>query len=151
MEYAGFLDLPHQNKIFLNIITWNINSAKTKLDKLDVYNFLLYYDLICLNEVKTPLHVGIPGYVSYKSKAGTGEAASRRGGTVVLVRNYLSSQVYNVDLSITDQVWLRLRCVPDVMFGFCYIPPSDSPYFNHHSFVTLHEKNIDFRATLNFV
>ena len=56
-----------------------------------------------------------------------------RGGTCVLIKNHLSSDVTDVDTSIPDQVWLRLRCVPDVLFGFVYIPPSDSPYFSETS------------------
>ena len=56
MEYVGFLKLPHQNDNILNIISWNIiNGAKTKLEKVHVYNFLSEYDIISLNEVKTPL------------------------------------------------------------------------------------------------
>ena len=57
MEYAGFLNLPHQNCNFLNIISWNINGAKTKLEKINVYNFLSDYDIISLNEVKTPINI----------------------------------------------------------------------------------------------
>ena len=52
MEYAGFLGGPHQNDKTLNIISWNINGSKTKLDKPIVNNFLSFYDIICLNEIK---------------------------------------------------------------------------------------------------
>ena len=52
MEHAGFLNVPHQNGKSLNIISWNINGARTKLDKKEVNDFLICYDIICLNEVK---------------------------------------------------------------------------------------------------
>ena len=128
MEYAGFLKLPHQND--LKIISWNINGAKSKLENLNVYNFLSSFDIICLNEVKSSMYISFPGYVSYRSKHVSG-APALRGGTVVLIRNCLSSQVYNIDNNIIDQVWLQIQCVPDIMFGFCYVPPTDSPYFSH--------------------
>ena len=110
-------------------MSWNINSAKTKLEKTNVYNFLRVFDIISINEVKTSINMSMPGYISFKSKAVTG-AASSRGGTIVMVRNYLSEQIYNVDSNMCDQVWLQIRSVPEVMFGFCYAPPSDSPCFS---------------------
>ncbi len=30
-----------------------------------------------------------------------------------------------------------------MMFGFCYVPPYDSEYFNHQSFAAIQEKIID--------
>ena len=83
MEYAGFLNVPHQKNKILNIISWNINGVRTKLDKQNVNDFLTYYDIICLNEVKTPCNVTISGYIPYRSKVVNG-AASRQGGTIVL-------------------------------------------------------------------
>ena len=138
MEHAVFLDLPQQNRNNLRIISWNVNGARTKLEKPHVYNFLSCYDLISLNEVKTGINISIPGYVSYRSKLVTGEA-SHRGGTIVMVKNYLSRQIYNIDTSMTDQVWMNIRCVPNVTFGFCYVPPSDSTYFTSQFFVNIHE------------
>ena len=76
MEYAGFLRGPHQNDKTLNIISWNINSAKTKLDKQNVNNFLTCFDNICLNEIKTPCNIVFSGYIPYRSKYVSG-AASR--------------------------------------------------------------------------
>ena len=149
MEHGVFLDLPHQNRSNLKIISWNINGARTKLEKSHVYNFLSFYDVISLNEVKTGLTISIPGYVCYKSKAATSEA-SHRGGTIVFVKNYLARQIYNIDTSMIDQVWLNIRCVPNVTFGFCYVPPSDSPYFTPLSFVNIHEKIIDCIGNIKF-
>ena len=145
MEYAGFLVLPHQNNSFIRIISWNINSARTKLEDNNVYNFLSNFDIISLNEVKSSLDISIPGYVSFRSKYVTGRA-SLRGGTVVMVRNCLASQVYNIDNSMIDQVWLQLRCIPAVMFAFCYIPPTDSTYFNHNLFAYIHEQMSDYKG-----
>ena len=150
MEYAGFLGGPHQNDKTLNIISWNINSAKTKLDKQIVNNFLSFYDIICLNEIKTPCNIVFSGYIAYRSKHVSG-AASRRGGTIVFIKNYLANYVYNIDIGIVDQVWFQLHCVPGVMFGACYIPPSDSTYFTPQAFASLHEKMSDYNENIEFL
>jgi len=60
----------------------------------------------------------------------------------VLVANYLWPQVYSVKKE-KDQVWFSLSCVPNHIFGACYIPPSDSPYFQLNVFATIHEKCIN--------
>ena len=58
-----------------------------------------------------------------------------------MVKNYLSRLVASMDTSIEVWlVWLRLRCAPRILFGFCYIPPSDSPYFSYQSFSAIQEK-----------
>ena len=149
MEPSGFLISPQQNNNALKITSWNINSVKSKLENSKVYNLLNNYDIISLNEVKTTLNICIPGYINYSSRLVSG-AASKRGSTVVLVKHYLSNQIFNVDKSIVDQVWLQLRCLPDIMFGFCYVPPADSEYFTHQSFVALHDKMIDSKGNTKF-
>ena len=63
-----------------------------------------------------------------------------RGGTCVLIKNQLISQVSGVDLSIPDQVWLQLKYLPGILFGFVYVPPHDSPYFSETSFSAIQEK-----------
>ena len=143
MEFNVFLVVPHENNSFLNILSWNVNSVRTKLEQCNVYNYLANYDIISLNETKC-LNLSVPGYVSYSSKCVKG-AAALRGGTVVLVKNYLASQVYNYDNSMTDQVWFQIKCIPSVIFGFCYIPPSESTYFNHDLFAYFHEKMSDYK------
>ena len=67
-------------------------------------------------------------------------ALPNRGGTCVLIKNYLSSQLTEIDISKPDQVWLNLRCLPSILFGFLYIPPHDSPYFSETRFSSIQEK-----------
>ena len=78
MEPTPFLTRP-QN--YISIISWNINSAKTKLEKNIVSGVINQYDIICLNEIKTPLSVSYPGYVSIISRE---IGNPNRGGTCVL-------------------------------------------------------------------
>ncbi len=98
-------------------------------------------DIISIDEVKTPLSVMLSGYKSYKSNVA---GSADRGGTVVLVKNWLSEAVFGVDTSIGDQVWMQLRNVPGLIFGFCYIPPPDSQYYPLSAFSYIGEKLSEF-------
>lgn len=110
---------------------------KTKLEKSQVQSLLLHFDIVRINEVKTSLVVSFPGYVSFRS---AGKGSSHRGGTVVFIRNSLASLVTSVDTSIDDQVWLTFRFSQKLLFGFCYVHPSDSRYYLDASFASIQEK-----------
>ena len=118
-------------------MSWNVNGVRTKLEKVYVHNLLLNYDVIGLYEIKTPLSVSFPGYVSYISRDANNP---HRGGTCVLIKQHLSCYVTELDATITDQVWFKFKCIPDVLFGFCYVPPSDSPYFSLTLLSNIQEK-----------
>ena len=66
-----------------------------------------------------------------------------------MIRNCLANQVYNIDNTMVDQVWFQSKCIPAVLFGFCYVPPMDSSYFNHQLFANLHEKINDYNGFNN--
>ena len=121
----------------LRIISWNINGVFTKLEKDCVKDLLYNYDIICLTEVKTGSYVSLPGFVTFRSNT---EGSSTRGGTMVCIKNSLSQLVLSVDVSIGDQVWVQFKNLRGILFGFCYIPPSDSPYFSQSSFATIQDK-----------
>lgn len=78
-----------------------------------------------------------PGYTAYVS---FDKEHYKRGGTCVLIRNHLNSLVYDMDVSTGDQVWFKLKCVPGVLFGACYVPPSDSVYFSYTQLSNIQEK-----------
>ena len=102
-----------------------------------MYLLLRNYDVIGLNEVKTDERVTLPGYVCYrKSKSTDGH----RGGTVVFVKRFLQPFVMCVDFEMNDQVWIKLSLMSTVLFGFIYVPPADSHYFNPSSFSYIQEK-----------
>lgn len=104
------------------------------------------YDIISLNEVKTAWPVSFPGFMTVKSNC---KGTRERGGTVILIRNWLSKGIKLVDTAIEDQVWLQFTFAPRVMFGFCYIPPQDSEYYSHYSFAAIQEK-IKVNPNLSF-
>ena len=65
-----------------------------------------------------------------------------RGGAAVLVSHRMWPDMYSVE-SIKVQVWFRLRCFPDYIFGACYVAPGDSPYFEFRAFSDIHEHVIN--------
>ena len=113
-----------------------MNGVRSKLECDKVHKMLLKYDVVGLNEVKTSQKISVPGFVSFTSD----KCDRKRGGTVVLVKRCLQSKILSVDTSMKDQVWLRLSPLCNMLIGFCYIPPSDSQYFNPYSFSYIQEK-----------
>ncbi len=77
--------------------------------------------------------------------------SEQRGGTVVLVRRALHAKVLSVDTSTADQMWLRLAGMRDVLFGFVYVPPFDSPYFSPALFGAVQERIKTAEMTTKFV
>ena len=134
MEGEFFLERPQK---YIRLMSWNVNSVRTKLVKDNVMEMMQYYDIVSLNEIKTSLPVLFPGYVSYIS---CDKDYAHRGGTCVLIKQHLNRYVLDVDVSIVDQVWFRLACVPGVLFGCCYVPPPDSPYYDQTSFSSMQAK-----------
>ena len=58
----------------------------------------------------------------------------------MLIKNYLARYVSSVDISIVEQVWVQFRNALRVVFGFVYVPPSDSQYYSHESFSAIRDK-----------
>ena len=117
MVFAGFLSRPQHHVHTLKLVSWNINGVRTKLEEQCVQDYLLKYDIVCLNEVKTPLRVCLPGYISYMSN---NKMSPHRGGTVIMVKNYLAQSTLRVDTGTEDQVWLHFRSPPGVVVASLY-------------------------------
>ncbi len=135
-KQQGFYKIRPQHTERIKIMSWNVNGVRTKLES-DVQSTMLECDIISLNEVKTSLSVSFPGYVTYKSDV---KVSAERGGTALLVKDYISKYVTSVDTSVEDQGWVQFCFAPKCLFGFCYIPPPDSEYFSHDSFASIQEK-----------
>ena len=58
------------------------------------------------------------------------------------MRSYLSSDVYNVDKSVNDQLWFSLTSVPGVRFCGAYITPSTSTYYSEADIANLQAKSM---------
>ena len=63
-----------------------------------------------------------------------------RGGTAMLLKNWLAPFISSIDLSCVDQIWVRFSLYPKVEFGGCYITPHDSPFYSHQSVAFIQEK-----------
>ena len=100
-------------------------------------DYLLKYDVVNLNEIKTDLQVFLPGYESYMNYD---KRNPHRGGTCVLIMQHLCKNVTELHITIKDQVWLKLSCVPCIIYGFGYVPPSVSPYFDYALLCSIQKK-----------
>ncbi len=69
----------------------------------------------------------------------------------MLLRRALHAKVLSVDTSTADQVWLRLAGMRNVLFGFVYVPPFDSPYFSPALFGAVQERIKTAEMTTKFV
>lgn len=114
----------------ISIVTWNINSVKSKLTNANVQARLSVSDIIMLNEIKTDLPFNLPGYVTYVSRGAQG---AHRGGCAILLRNQLNDRLSFMDCSVPDQIKFGLRPYTNVIFISAYIPPKSSPYFSMDS------------------
>ena len=117
-------------------MSWNINAVKTKIEKDNVLSLFSKFD-VSINEIKTQCQVSVAGYLSIMSRDG---AHPHRDRTCVLVKDHLWPYVTEMGVSVPGQVWFKLKCVPDTLFGFCYIPPPDSPYFSFVALGRIQEK-----------
>ena len=98
---------------------------------------MLSFDIIALLEIKCGYVFSVAGFSVLRSSN-----RGARGGVAVLVKNRLWSHVFDVQL-LNDQVWFKLSLMPDTYIGVCYIPPSDSSYFNSSSFSDLQDQILD--------
>ena len=106
MESAAFSIGRHQRPSTIKILSWNAIGIKTKLEKANLQEKLHNYDIVAINEVKTNLNVCLPDYFAYRST--TNQGSSRKGGTVVLIMNWLVDLVSSVDTvirGVKGQFW----------------------------------------------
>ena len=97
------------------------------------------HDAIFLCEVATSVSISVPGFYIIQGKTAT----CNRGGVAILVKNYSYEYIHGVDFTINDQIWFSIPFLPDVIFGGCYIPPSDFIYYDVHAFSNIISKNSD--------
>ena len=89
-----------------------------------------------MNEIKTAQTFTVPGYVVFFSD----NRNPNRGGTALLVRNYLEKYITWIDTSADGQIWLKLSLLPGIIIGGCYIPPVDSPYYDIRIFADIESR-----------
>ena len=127
--------LSQGSSFVVNIGSVNIHGFGNKLDSQVFFSWLIKHDIVFICELKRVI-CDIPGYKVIISRTENVE----RGGSALLVKNYLAPLLVDVDLSELDQIWFKLLIAPNVLFGACYIPPADSPYYHDSSFAFAHAK-----------
>ena len=135
METIGFLTSQGSNINKLSITSWNINGIGNKLENDKVQNFLCEYDIVMLNELKTPCNFSLPGYKLFRS---TGQS-QHRGGCAVLIKNRLANEIIQMVTTDHDCVYFKLRFMQNVIFVASYIPPGDSPFFKEDTLGCIQE------------
>ena len=106
-------------------------------------DYLCLFDVIFISEVKTPLTITLTGFTVYDAIS-TGN--SHRGGIIHLVKNYLVPHIVKVSLNrVHGIIWVELSHWAGYVFGGCYIPPSDSRYFDPSIFGELQGQIIDMK------
>lgn len=99
------------------------------------------HDIVVLSEIhRATVNKHAPGFIPIVAD---NESSNHRGGVVVLFKYSIYSEVYSVDKSVPEQVWFRLRSVPNVQFCGAYGAPSDTPYFKESSLAELQAKSCD--------
>ena len=117
--------------------SWNIHKlSDSKLENAYVYSWIIQHDIILISEIKTLLLFNVPGYKTIMGN----HKHSRHGGIAMLIRNCLFNSICHVDKSCDDQLWFKLSFLPDVLFGGCYILPSDSIHYTDHSIANIQAK-----------
>ena len=96
------------------------------------------HDIVVLSEIHRATVKHAPGFVPVVAN---NISPNHRGGLVVLFKYSVYNDVYNIDKSVPEQLWFRLRSVPGVQFCGAYIAPSESQYFNESSLPELQAKS----------
>ena len=81
-----------------------------------------------------------PGFIPVVA---SNDSPNHRGGVAILFKYSIYKEVYNIDKSVSEQVWFQLRSMPSVQFCGAYIAPPDSQYFNESSLPQLQAKSSD--------
>ena len=103
-----------------------------------VEKWLCRHDVVFLCETKTNISLSVPGCNVIVGRT----RSPARGGVVFLIKSYLWDKLVRVDVSEEDQIWLELSFWPGILFGGCYIPPSDSMYYSDQSFAYMQSRCI---------
>ena len=119
-------------------MSWNINSIKNKLESEETLKLILMHDIVFINEIKCAYNFSVAGFKTFVSKLDT--KSPNRGGTAMLVKNWLVPHITSIDFSCVDQIWVKLSLYPKVEIGGCYITPHDSPFYSHQSVAHIQEK-----------
>ncbi|EDO38264.1 predicted protein [Nematostella vectensis] len=143
--------LPSSRRRAINLSCWNINGLSTSSvfdNKLNHPDFLCNVkncDLLVISEIWGHEALDIPGFdtivVNSPKKINTKKAGRSSGGILVAAASSFSRSV-SVFKQEKDYIWCKLdkrllSLDEDIFICACYIPPSNSPYFDDEVFSNL--------------
>ena len=98
------------------------------------------HDIVVLSEThrKTVKHA--PGFIGYAAN----NPHSSRGGLAVLFSQAIHTDLVEVKTDLQEQIWFKLRSVPNVVFCGAYIAPSDSAYYTEESFARIEANTVNY-------
>ena len=97
--------------------------------------WLVKNDVVFLSEIKTSGNFSMPGYMTILSNTKNG----LRGRCAILVKNSLCSEILSLDITNNDQMRINFRFDPHTLYGGCYIPPHDPPYYDIECYTNIQE------------
>ena len=138
-EYSSYTP-----NIGTNILCWNVEGLINRLACMEVSDFLLKYDIICLCETfliqSFDSNLKFPNYVCIQKPAidlGRGGRAS--GGVLILYKKEIANFISEIDNPSDSFVSLRIRkelwnVEKDVLMFCSYVHPTDSRYYQTKDF-----------------
>ena len=115
-----------------------MNGLRNKFESQIVLSWMNRHDIVVLSEIHRATVKHAPGFIPIVAN---NPSPNNRGGLVVLFKYSVYPEVFDIDKSVPEQVWFRLRSVPGVQFCGAYIAPSDTLYFNENSFAELQARS----------
>ena len=147
----------HSNDLWerstVKILFINVNFLRKKLDFPDFIDYLQNYDIISFAETKLDEYdqLDIPGFNSPYLNNRVTKSNVNSDGIVVALKSRIEN-LFQKDDSHTSEtaLWFEekhkfLRSQNKAMFGFVYIPPNQSKYYDNNSFDQLEGDIINFQ------
>ena len=137
----------------IKILFINVNFLRKKLDFPDFIDYLQNYDIISFAETKLDEYdqLDIPGFNPPYLNNRVTKSNVNSGGIAVAFKSRIENFFQKDDSHTSETVlWFEekhklLRSQNKVMFGFVYIPPNQSKYYDNNSFGQLERDIINFQ------
>ena len=97
------------------------------------------HDIVVLSEIHRATVKHAPGFVPIVAK---NDSPSHRGGLAILFKHSIYPEVYDIDKSVSEQIWFKLSSIPSVQFCGVYVAPADSPYTNDSSLAEIQARTV---------
>ena len=120
---------------YLNLLSWNNNGLKSKLNDFDFLNFISSYDIVLLTETWTSKfsNLKIKNFEYFHGPRPNSKRKAKRssGGIVIYYKDSFVNKIELVNINPKGIIWIKFKkehfgCEKDIYLCTCYIPPEDS-------------------------